>query len=294
LALLFKPANRNDLPKTLARLAEETPECISFSTVKDTASVEKESKPETAELAARAFRGRIDRTAIITSFSGLNTGRIELEEQEPEITDAPEVVLEEELLAGNSILDFARGARAGHFFHAVLERLDFVEPDLERLVDEQLLCHGFAGTKCRDAILHTLKQLLEVELAPGVALRQVSKATRLSELEFTYRLKRLDPAGLAALFKRSSDLPKPFIGNLERLRFDPVEGYLRGFIDLFFELGGRYFVVDWLEIQLVRQPDQRLRLCRDETSNDPSQLFSASAPLCARGRPFSAKPNREL
>jgi exodeoxyribonuclease V beta subunit len=245
LALLFKPAARNDLPKALARLADKNREYISFSTVKDTDSVERGPESEAAQLAARAFTARIDRTAMIASFSGLNTGRIELEEQEPEITDAPEVVVEEEVGTGNGIFDFARGARAGDFFHAVLERLDFVQPDLEPLVDEQLLWHGFAGTKCRDALLSTLTQLLEVELEPGMALRQVSKAARLSELEFTYRLKRLDPAGLAALFKRSSDLSKRFIGNLERLRFDPVEGYLRGFIDLFFEFGGRYFVVDW-------------------------------------------------
>jgi exodeoxyribonuclease V beta subunit len=245
LAFLFKPPERNDLPKTFARLADEMPDCISFSTVKDMGSVERGPEPEATQLAARTFTGRIDPTAMIASFSGLNTGRIELEEQEPEITDAPELVVEEEVVTGNSIFDFARGARAGDFFHAVLERLDFVQPDLERLVDEQLLWHGFAGTKCRDAILSTLKQLLEVELEPGMALRQISKAARLSELEFTYRLKRLDPAGLAALFKRSGSLPKPFIGNLERLRFDPVEGYLRGFIDLFFQCGARYFVVDW-------------------------------------------------
>jgi ATP-dependent exoDNAse (exonuclease V) beta subunit (contains helicase and exonuclease domains) len=191
---------------------------------------------------------------MITSFSGLNTGRIEIEEQEPEITDEAEVVPEERPATGDTIFDFARGARAGDFFHAVLERVDFTQPQLDSLVDDQLLWHGFAGNKCRDAIVTTLGRLLEVELTPGVSLKRVPPSARISELEFTYRLKRLDPPSLAQLFGRCTDLPTPFMGNLERLRFDPVEGYLRGFIDLFFEFGGRYFILDWKSNWLGNRP----------------------------------------
>jgi exodeoxyribonuclease V beta subunit len=244
-ALLFKPEERGNLTQTLKRLAESAADSISFSSVRNIAAAAAQSETTPVKLEARSFAGEIDRTAMIASFSGLNTGRIELEEQEPEITDTSEVVAEEQPTTGDTIFDFARGPRAGDFFHAVLERIDFVASEFESFVDEELLWHGLAGTKCRDAVLSALKRLREVELDAGMALRQVSKTSRISELEFTYRLRRLDPAGLTAAFKRCDDLPKPFIGNLERLRFDPVEGYLRGFIDLLFEFGGRYFVVDW-------------------------------------------------
>ena len=254
LALLFKEDERGDLPKALTRLAQQARDCISLSKVKKGASIDQAVAASAPTLSPRPFTGRIDRTAMIASFSGLNTGRIEIEEQEPEITDEAEVVPEERPATGDTIFDFARGARAGDFFHAVLERVDFTQPQLDSLVDDQLLWHGFAGNKCRDAIVTTLGRLLEVELTPGVSLKRVPPSARISELEFTYRLKRLDPPSLAQLFGRCTDLPTPFMANLERLRFDPVEGYLRGFIDLFFEFGGRYFILDWKSNWLGNRP----------------------------------------
>lgn len=245
LARLFPEQARADLPTALKELAEQAPDSISFSDGPTSTATSENGEEPAVNLAARSFTGRIDRTAMIASFSGLNSGRIELQEPEPEISDQPEVVADEKPTSGDTIFDFARGAHAGDFFHAILERVDFNRPDLEGVVDEQLLWHGFAGNKCRDAIVATLSNLLGAELETGLSLRQIDQASRISELEFTYRLKKVDPAGLSKVFKRCPDLPKPFLGNLERLRFDPVEGYMRGFIDLLFASGGRYFIVDW-------------------------------------------------
>jgi exodeoxyribonuclease V beta subunit len=244
LAHLFgQPA---DLLKAVATFAEQSKGNAATSVVSqapEEAAALPPMKP--ANFAARIFTGAIDRTAMVASFSGLNAGRIELQELEPEVSDEPEVALPEKSTTGDTIFDFARGPRAGDFFHAVLERLDFQKPELEPIVDEQLGWHGFAKTKCRAAILEKLEQLLDAELEPGMALRKVAKGERLSELEFTYRLNRLDPRRLAEVFRKCTGLPAGFTDNLGRLRFDPVEGYLRGFIDLLFEFGGRYFILDW-------------------------------------------------
>ncbi len=65
--------------------------------------------------AARPFQGTIDHTAMAASFSGLNSGRIEIVESEPEISDPAEERPVPSATTGDTIFDFARGARAGDF-----------------------------------------------------------------------------------------------------------------------------------------------------------------------------------
>ena len=121
-------------------------------------------------------------------------------------------------------------------------------------MDAQLGWHGFAKTICRSAIFAKLRELVEVELEPGMSLKKVGKSNRLSELEFTYRLNRLNPALLREVFRRCDCFPSGFTDNLGRLRFDPVEGYMRGFIDLFFHFEGRYYIIDWKSNWLGNRP----------------------------------------
>ena len=254
LARLFSKDKRADLANALRELATQRPECISVSPVPADSVPIVAPRTHTLTFAARPFNGTIDRTAMVASFSGLNTGRIELEEREPEISDQPEIALEERVTSGDTIFDFERGARAGDFFHAVLERINFTAPELDSLVDEQLGWHGFGKSKCRDSIISTLHALLEIQLEPGLSLKKVDRSARISELEFTYRLNRLDPNRLRAIFTRCNRLPAEFSGNLGRLRFDPVEGYLRGFIDLFFQFDDRYYIIDWKSNWLGNYP----------------------------------------
>jgi exodeoxyribonuclease V beta subunit len=204
---------------------------------------------------ARAFNGSIDRTAMVTSFSGLNAGRIEVEEREPEVSDEAERTAPEKTTSGDSIFDFARGARAGDFFHAVLEKMDFgASAGLEELVDAQLLYHGLSPTPCRLAVLANLQELVRAELLPGFHLQDMPQPQRISELEFTYRLARLDPKRLREILTKCEGLPSSFTTSLGRLRFDPVEGFMRGFIDLFFQFEGRYYVLDWKSNWLGNRP----------------------------------------
>jgi exodeoxyribonuclease V beta subunit len=69
---------------------------------------------------------------------------------------------------------------------------------------------------------------------------------RINELEFYFPLQRIVPNQLSALFDQHmpSSLPQCRQA-LERLTFAPVEGFLKGFIDMVFEHGGRYYLVDW-------------------------------------------------
>ncbi|MEO5721362.1 MAG: PD-(D/E)XK nuclease family protein, partial [Chthoniobacterales bacterium] len=245
---------------------------------------------ESVSYRARPFHGKIDRTAMTASFSGLNSGRMEIVESAPEISDPAEERPVPSATTGDTIFDFARGARAGDFFHAVLEQLDFANPEFQPLVDNQLKWHGFAGAKCRDALLDTFGNLLDVPLRPaGVSLRETARDKRLVELEFTFRLNRLDPSTLQDVFARAEVEPPEFQTGLGRLRFDPVEGFLRGFIDLFFEHDGRYYIADWKSNWLGSRsedygPDQMAVAMLHHNYYLQADLYALAADLFLRQR----------
>jgi exodeoxyribonuclease V beta subunit len=74
--------------------------------------------------------------------------------------------------------------------------------------------------------------------------------------EFSFPAVALDPKKLRRIFSRhgAPALPEDFLAAMERLDFKPVEGYLRGFIDLLFHFDGRYFLADWKSNWLGNRP----------------------------------------
>ena len=207
-------------------------------------------------LVSRIFSGAIHQPAFLTSFTGLTAGtsREEPERDRPLERDAVSESAQDEPVYGG-IFQFEKGARAGEFFHDVLEHLDFQMPEqLETLIPAKLAAHGFSGTPHVEALKTKLAELLDVEIAPGLRLRNVSNADRLSEVEFSTRLHALSPDVLRALF---TDTEAPALDPVElgRLRFAPVEGFLRGFIDLLFRHEGRYYIVDWKSNWLGNRPE---------------------------------------
>src|SRR5690554_6352994 len=72
-------------------------------------------------------------------------------------------------------------------------------------------------------------------------LQQVSYEKRLDEMEFFILLADLAPSQLEALLCSS-----------QRFNFNPIRGYLIGFIDLIFCHNGRYYVADYKSNHLGR------------------------------------------
>jgi exodeoxyribonuclease V beta subunit len=193
---------------------------------------------------------------MIASFTGLISDRFE-EEPDRDPVELGEQVLEAELGA-NSLAGFERGVRAGVFLHDVLEHLDFQAADqIDQLVPLKLVTHGIAGNAWREALCAQLRRLLETPLKPGLTLSRIPLAERLSEVEFSYPIASLEPRQLQKLFTKHGGpaLPAEFPASLGRLNFRPVEGFMRGFIDLFFRFEDRYYIVDWKSNWLGHRPD---------------------------------------
>jgi exodeoxyribonuclease V beta subunit len=207
-------------------------------------------KENVEELSARRFSGTVSNTRMITSFTGLTAGRAE---EEPD-RDAVEVnePAPETQGGANDLAGFERGLRAGVFLHDILEHLDFQAPEqIDRVVRQKLATHGLKGNGLHEALCAQLQVLLQAPLVtplePGLTLSRISPAERLSEVEFSHPITSLQEDQLQEIFVKHGGLALPveFPKSLGRLHFRPVEGFMRGFIDLLFRFQSRYYIVDW-------------------------------------------------
>jgi len=279
LATLFTPEAPDTPPppvrESLHALAARFPEAIGFEPVLPESAEAAGAAPHpTAEEApavpAREFTGTIRRTPLLTSFTALvsRTHGETLEVVDPPATEEPADAPPQPDAPAAPIFRFEKGPRAGDFFHAVLERLDFQAPDeLARLIPEQLVLHGLAEAAPSPApppgtpaaafaapLEAKLREVLATELEPGLTLGQIPAAARLPEVDFLCRLPSLTPGDLQSLYTRH---PAPSIHapDLARLHFPPVRGFLRGVIDLLFVHEGRYYLLDWKSNWLGNRPE---------------------------------------
>lgn len=233
------------------------------------------------ELSARNLHRTVHGNWGITSFSGMTRDPVGHSAGSPVHAgiDRDEAARARAGLGAGpkvSLVDFPRGARAGTFFHAILEVLDFQEPDRDEraeLVRLQLERHGYPADTWTDVVTDALDQVLATPiLADGLRLLDVSTSQRLDEMQFTVPTahglaepggRTPTPADLGRLVRDVPDpgLPPGFAESLEALSFTPLQGFLTGFIDLIFEHQGRWYVVDYKSNHLG---DHRSDYARDQ------------------------------
>ena len=206
--------------------------------------------------ACRIFGGLRERDWQVASFSALIAGqehpspaRSDSEAPDHDTMAAAAIIATEPAMGG--IFDFPAGTRAGLFFHTLLEKLDFRQRDqavVVRLVEETLSQYGF-DSLWRSAVCDLLRDLIAVPLDPddpNLSLAQIAGDQRLTELEFYFPLKRVTPTTLRDVFaKHETPVTSDFPEHLGRLAFQPVRGFMKGYIDLVFRHNGRFYLIDW-------------------------------------------------
>lgn len=178
----------------------------------------------------------------VASFTGLTQDRFEPVER-PDYGSAGEDAEQRARGDRPSIFQFPKGARAGTFMHLLFESIDFPRAEGEALasvVESQLARHGYEPD-WQPVIERMVTDVLDTPLGEeGLALRGVTRERRLIEMEFHYPIARLTAEALNAV------LPGLGTGqDTPRLRFNPVTGMMRGFIDLIFEHRGRFYIADY-------------------------------------------------
>jgi exodeoxyribonuclease V beta subunit len=256
LAHLFAPSRKDSLFDQVRAFAQSSNGCAFASSDPAERGGVRDETPSNTTLQSRPFAGKISRIAMTASFTGLNTSATEPGEANTEASSGVSFTIAPERNHSDlSIFTFERGRRTGDFFHDVLEQMDFQNlEDLSPLIDLTLRTHGFPETLHEPAISQILRQLMEVQLNPGVRLRDIPRKERLSEVEFSYPLTHLTPARLAAAFANSSILAGEARTRMGKLRFDPVEGFMHGFIDLLCRFEDRFYLIDWKSNWLGHQP----------------------------------------
>lgn len=206
------------------------------------------------QLTCREFRGSIDSTWSLTSYSALaSAAGVDTPDHDaglwmPGGEPPPE---DPRPAAAAGIVDFPPGARAGTFFHSIFETLDFASPEPRSLVDAKIKEFGFDPSWV-DPVCSMIAGVLAVPVFDGaspVRLAEVSRDRRITEMEFYFPLNRVTPAVLEAVFARHRTPPvvagPPAAAGIQRLHFAPTRGFMKGFIDLVFTHGGRYYLIDW-------------------------------------------------
>ena len=222
-----------------------------------------QSAPDMKNLKVRTFLRSIDRMWRVSSYSSLVSGRT----PDPELPDRDElqfvedhgVVEQAETIPGDtsatdkySMFSFPKGAASGIFFHDILEHLDFTNEDMkyrQALVLSKLSAYGFDPSWV-DAIVRMLENLLTVCMTrnkTAFSLSAVDNNKRINEMAFYFPLKKLSRTVLKQIFDDFSDrdVLMGFPQKMERLTFSPVKGLMKGYLDVLFQHGGRYYIVDW-------------------------------------------------
>ena len=199
----------------------------------------------------KRFAGRIDRQWKISSFSALVSDRLHGEEG----TDYDAVPLSgpedplRMLEEPTGIFAFPKGAKAGTFFHDVLEHLDFrnvTGPSRQDLLREKLVQYGY-DLSWLEIVSDMVDKVLRVPLDPeeqNFCLSSVRMEDRLNELEFYFPLKSLAPVTVGKILARG-DPHRAVPEKMGRLSFSPLRGFMKGFMDMVFRSEDRFYLVDW-------------------------------------------------
>jgi exodeoxyribonuclease V beta subunit len=241
--------------------------------------VARSSRPPSADTeryACRSFSGTIDTEWRVASFTSFSRHRKEA----PELPDRDEGGSEattspEQPVGGTDIFTFDRGARAGILMHSLFEQLDFSSASpasVDRLASRELERQGF-DKKWVPCLSGMVMEVLSASIdAPSgsFALRELRPGSWTTELEFHIPLKRVTSPSLGAFLARHGAAPEAMdllrlAGSLD---FRPAKGVLMGFMDMVFEAGGKFWLIDWKSNHLGNTPEayhqEALRSAMDE------------------------------
>ena len=248
--VLFESAPQARLPK-LQQLVNDHRDAFEVTPLLSTQTVFKEIS-HTSELNARVFNGRVRRDWQLSSFSSLVRNlhapvspRFDLEDDSETHVKAQDP---QALLAGQ--FSFPRGAHAGNFLHTLLEEIDFTDlPDnLDDLIESLLTRFGI-DLFYADAVKPWLHIIINAPLTHHdqsfshnpLSLSALTAKMKKVEMEFYFPVERLNARDFNQLLNTYPCLNS----KTHDLDFLQLKGMLKGFIDLTFEWGGQFFILDY-------------------------------------------------
>ncbi|MFA7384108.1 MAG: exodeoxyribonuclease V subunit beta [Desulfurivibrionaceae bacterium] len=177
------------------------------------------------------------------------------------------------------LAQFPKGPVAGNFFHTLFEKISFQAENsalLREQVREQLMFYGYPELWLAP-VCRAFGEVIKTPLCAtaGFCLGDLRDEQRLIEMPFTFPV----GAGLGEDASLSAELlarpfldypqgiPAGYVEALRALRFIPLRGFLKGFIDLIGVFAGKWYLFDY--------KSNHLGVSRDDYAND--KLLAAMA-----------------
>ncbi len=163
-----------------------------------------------------------------------------------------------------------RGAKTGNFLHFIFENIHFGDDSRWNSWLEEAIRRYVPGQQ--EVYLPMLHEMLQQVLYTNIGresepftLADVGWQKRMTEFEFDFPVPSFPPESLHSL---SDDQFSILIRSLHGLPGNELEGMMNGKIDLFFEHGGRYYILDWKSNYLGNEPAQYSPAALVKTMNE--------------------------
>lgn len=259
--ILGKPSNKAITPAArqqamharLQTIVTAMPQFICHETLVADAPLLRYQAPQTQQIAMRrVFQQRLPPVPRVGSFSGLTAGK------EDERPDYDFLAWQTAPAYDTTRTAFPRGTQAGSCLHKMLEELDFTQPlaAQQDVLRSALQRHGLAE-RWLSAGETLLTNALQTPLftpenhAHALRLGDLSKQQRLDELEFYFPVTHLALEPLKRVLHRFLPPTWEQIHNaIDKLKFNTLTGFMKGYIDLIFIRNGQYYIVDYKSNEL--------------------------------------------
>ncbi|WP_022663819.1 exodeoxyribonuclease V subunit beta [Desulfospira joergensenii] len=201
-----------------------------------------------SELVPRLLKRRIEADWRISSFSGMISSAKSgpgnrIPDRDPAQIHPPVPGPDLPIL----LKDFPKGAKAGDFFHAVLEKLDFGETrqGIKSSVTQNLDRFGFSDPGLLEPSVQAVQDILGSRLgSKGFCLKDIPVRDRFTELEFAFDVKDFRLSELAGLFEGDPGF-QDYPDMLGRLGTESFTGFVKGFIDLVVRFKDKWYIIDY-------------------------------------------------
>lgn len=233
-------AEIKDSTKTLIDNKKLDCEVIEYQEPKtDNWQAQSETSPN---LVAQTFTGNIQPTGLITSFSALTQNHHKSSvENSKELDETDDFEPTSELENNEPIQNqftFPKGKHAGDKLHQFFEHWDFhdiKDEDLSKMLKALNLNEEIWQEPCKT----WFEQIAKTPLFDGACLADILPEQSFKEWEFYFRIASDDAlAKLNGLLKAENpDLPD--------LKFQQLEGFMNGKVDLIAQIGGKFYIIDY-------------------------------------------------
>lgn len=136
-----------------------------------------------------------------------------------------------------------RGVITGTLLHELFEKIDFQDDRLHSFIIDDVLYRYAASQKdlysthFPSLIRHVLTATINTGTS-SFCLADLSWSQRLHEMEFNYPVNAMETTAFMQLCQDAGY-------DVSMVRYSVLSGMMNGYIDLLFEHGGKYYILDW-------------------------------------------------